>query len=51
MSRCLSLAPLGLGLMGNVMGKVRRNFYVGFRVPWTLASDASGTRPIAWLPG
>ena len=25
--------------MGNVMGKVRRNFYIGFRVPWTLASD------------
>ena len=21
------------------MGKVRRNFYIGFRVPWTLASD------------
>jgi uncharacterized membrane protein len=27
------------GLMGNVMGKVRRNFYVGVRTPWTLASD------------
>lgn len=26
-------------LMGNVMGKVRRNFYIGIRVPWTLASD------------
>jgi uncharacterized membrane protein len=26
-------------LMGNVMGKVRRNFYIGVRVPWTLASD------------
>lgn len=28
-----------LGLMGNVMGKVRRNFYVGIKAPWTLASD------------
>jgi uncharacterized membrane protein len=27
------------GLMGNVMGKVRRNFYVGIRTPWTLASE------------
>lgn len=26
-------------LMGNVMGKVRKNFYIGIRVPWTLASD------------
>jgi uncharacterized membrane protein len=25
--------------LGNVMGKVRRNFYIGVRVPWTLASD------------
>ena len=25
--------------MGNVLGKVRRNFYIGIRVPWTLASD------------
>lgn len=27
------------GLMGNVMGKVRRNFYVGIRTPWTLTSE------------
>ncbi|MFO0842432.1 MAG: SdpI family protein [Gemmataceae bacterium] len=27
-----------LGAMGNVMGKVKRNFYVGIRTPWTLAS-------------
>jgi uncharacterized membrane protein len=27
------------GLMGNVLGKVRRNFWVGIRTPWTLASD------------
>ncbi len=26
-------------LIGNVMGKVRKNFWVGIRVPWTLASD------------
>ena len=25
---------------GNVLGKVRRNFWVGIRTPWTLASDA-----------
>jgi uncharacterized membrane protein len=25
--------------MGNVMGKVRRNFWVGVRTPWTLASE------------
>jgi uncharacterized membrane protein len=30
---------LFLGLVGNVLGKVRRNFYIGVRVPWTLASD------------
>ena len=27
------------GLLGNVLGKVRRNFYVGVRTPWTLASE------------
>jgi uncharacterized membrane protein len=25
--------------MGNLMGKIRRNFWVGVRTPWTLASD------------
>jgi uncharacterized membrane protein len=25
--------------MGSVMGRVRRNFYMGVRVPWTLASE------------
>ena len=30
---------LFFGLLGNVMGKIRRNFYMGIRVPWTLASD------------
>ena len=26
-------------LIGNVLGKVRRNFFVGIRTPWTLASE------------
>ena len=26
-------------LMANVMGKVKRNFFVGVRTPWTLASE------------
>ena len=26
-------------LLGNVLGKVRRNFYMGVRTPWTLASE------------
>lgn len=26
-------------VLGNYMGKVRRNFFVGIRTPWTLASD------------
>lgn len=30
---------LFFAMMGNVMGKVRKNFYVGIRVPWTLASE------------
>jgi uncharacterized membrane protein len=30
---------LFFGLMGNVLGKVRKNFWVGVRTPWTLASD------------
>ena len=30
---------LFFALLGNVMGKVRKNFYIGIRVPWTLASD------------
>ena len=39
-------------LMGNVMGKIRRNFYVGIKVPWTLASDRVWNethRLAAWL--
>lgn len=30
---------LFLAMMGNVMGKVRKNFYIGIRTPWTLASE------------
>lgn len=30
---------LFLAIIGNLMGKVRRNFYVGIRTPWTLASE------------
>jgi uncharacterized membrane protein len=26
-------------LLGNVLGKVRRNFWIGIRTPWTLADD------------
>lgn len=35
------LAPmfLILGLIGNLLGKTDRNFFVGIRTPWTLASD------------
>ena len=43
---------LFLALLGNVLGKVRRNFYVGVRTPWTLASDAvweATHRLAAWL--
>jgi len=28
-----------MALLGNVMGKVRRNFYVGIRTPWTIANE------------
>ena len=30
---------LFFALMGNVLGKVRRNFWLGIRTPWTLRSD------------
>ncbi len=35
---------LFFALMGNVMGKVRRNFYVGVKTPWTLASETVWNR-------
>lgn len=27
-------------ILGNYMGKLRKNFFIGIRTPWTLASDA-----------
>jgi uncharacterized membrane protein len=37
------LVPVGVGLMfavlGNQLGKVKRNFFMGIRTPWTLASE------------
>lgn len=30
---------LFFALLGNVLGKVKRNFWIGIRTPWTLASD------------
>lgn len=39
-------------VMGNVMGKVQRNFWMGVRTPWTLASEAVWSRThrvAAWL--
>lgn len=39
------IVPGGVGLLfiiiGNYMGKVRRNYMFGIRTPWTLASDLS----------
>ena len=28
-----------LAVLGNFMGKLRKNFFIGIRTPWTLASD------------
>jgi uncharacterized membrane protein len=39
-------------VMGNMMGKVQRNFFMGIRTPWTLASEAVWNRThrvAAWL--
>ncbi len=37
------LITAGIGLLfviiGNYLGKVRKNFFIGIRTPWTLASD------------
>ncbi len=30
---------LFLAMLGNVLGRVRRNFWIGVRTPWTLASE------------
>jgi uncharacterized membrane protein len=35
----LGAAFLLLALLGNVLGRVRRNFYIGVRTPWTLANE------------
>jgi uncharacterized membrane protein len=38
--------------MGNVLGKVQKNFWIGVRTPWTLASDTVWIRThrlAAWL--
>jgi uncharacterized membrane protein len=43
---------LFFALLGNVMGKVKRNFWMGVRTPWTLASEAVWIRThrvTAWL--
>lgn len=38
------IASLAVGVLlmvlGNYMGKLRKNFFIGIRTPWTLASDA-----------
>jgi uncharacterized membrane protein len=38
------IAALSVGVLlmviGNYMGKLRKNFFIGIRTPWTLASDA-----------
>jgi len=38
----ISVLALGVLLMviGNYMGKLRKNFFIGIRTPWTLASSA-----------
>ena len=28
-----------IALMGNVLGKLQRNFYIGIRTPWTIANE------------
>jgi len=41
--RINELITAGVGLLfvviGNYLGKVRKNFFIGIRTPWTLASD------------
>jgi uncharacterized membrane protein len=41
----LGLVPLTVGItfviLGNYMGKVRSNFFMGIRTPWTLSSELS----------
>jgi uncharacterized membrane protein len=43
---------LFFALIGNVLGKVRRNFWMGVRTPWTLASEVVWNqthRVAAWM--
>jgi uncharacterized membrane protein len=43
---------LFLALIGNVLGQVRRNFWMGVRTPWTLANETvwiQTHRVAAWL--
>lgn len=43
---------LFFALIGNVLGRVRRNFWMGVRTPWTLASETiwiQTHRLAAWL--
>jgi len=45
-------AYLLFAMLGNVLGKVQRNFFVGVRTPWTLANETVWTqthRLAAWL--
>lgn len=43
---------VAIAALGNVLGKVQKNFWVGIRTPWTLASDVVWIRThrlAAWL--
>lgn len=39
LSAALGAVSLFIAATGNVLGKVRRNFFIGIRTPWTLASE------------
>jgi immunity protein, SdpI family len=43
-----TLVPLGVGallvVLGNLLGKIRPNWFVGVRTPWTLSSKLSWTK-------
>lgn len=50
------LVPLGVGLalalLGNILGRVRPNWFVGVRTPWTLSSETVWRRThraTAWI--
>lgn len=45
MSRYIIIAVLGLFvILGNYMGTLRPNWFIGIRLPWTLESDAVWTK-------